>query len=126
MTKRSGKEAFCLAPTDSIDLNLPGANWKPASTDLSTACGTEQAVSIREVLDVGWGDTYGQYLPGQSFNVTNLANGLYYIEVLANPDAKLVESNHNNNSALRKIRLGGKVGGKRTLKVYPYAGIKAP
>jgi hypothetical protein len=126
LTKRSGKEAFCLAPTDPINLNLPTAQWKPASTDLSTACGTESAISIREVLDVGWGDTYGQYLPGQSFNVTNLANGTYYIEVLANPDQKLVESNPNNNSALRKIKLGGKVGGKRTLKVYPYAGIKAP
>jgi hypothetical protein len=126
VTKRSGKESFCLAPTDPINLNLPTAQWKPASTDLSTACGSEEAISIREVLDVGWGDTYGQSLPGQSFNVTNLANGIYYIEVLANPDQKLVESNPNNNSALRKVKLGGKVGGKRTLKVYPYAGIKAP
>ena len=126
LTERSGKEAFCLAPTDAINLNTENANWKPASTDLSTACGSEGALSIREVLDTGWGDTYGQYLPGQSFNVTNLANGVYYIEVLANPDHKLAESNVNNNSALRKIRIGGTVGGKRTLKVYDYAGIKAP
>jgi hypothetical protein len=78
------------------------------------------------VLDAGWGDTYGQYLPGQSFNVTNLPKGIYYIEVLANPDHKLTESNPNNNSALRKIKIGGKVGGKRTIKVYDYQGIKAP
>jgi hypothetical protein len=126
LTKRSGKEAFCLAPTDPINLNVTAAQWKPASTDLGTACGEENSVSIREVLDVGWGDTYDQSLPGQSFNVTNLANGTYYIEVLANPDQKLIESNPNNNSALRKVKLGGKVGGKRTIKVYPYAGIKAP
>jgi hypothetical protein len=126
LTKRSGKEAFCLAPTDPVNLNTENANWKPASTDLSTACGSEGALSIREVLDTGWGDTYVQYLLGQSFNVTNLANGTYFIEVLANPDQKLTESNPNNNSALRKIKLGGKVGGKRTLKVYDYAGIKAP
>jgi hypothetical protein len=126
LTKRSGKEAFCLAPTDPVNLNNENANWKPASTDLSTACGSEGALSIREVLDTGWGDTYGQYLPGQSFDVTTLASGIYYIEVLANPDHKLVESNPNNNRALRKIGIGGKVGGKRTLKVYPYQGIKAP
>jgi len=126
LTKRSGKEAFCLAPTDAVNLNTENANWNPASTDLSTACGSEGALSIREVLDTGWGDTYGQYLPGQSFNVTNLPNGIYFIEVLANPDHKLVESNTNNNAALRKIKIGGKVGGKRTLKVYDYAGIKAP
>ncbi|HST82123.1 MAG TPA: lysyl oxidase family protein [Kineosporiaceae bacterium] len=125
-TKRSGKEAFCLAPTDPVNLNADGANFQPASTDLSTACGSEGALSIREVLDAGWGDTYAQYRPGQSFNVTNLAKGIYYIEVLANPDQKLVESNPDNNSALRKVRIGGKVGGKRTIKVYDYQGIKAP
>ena len=126
ITERSGKEAFCLAPTDPVDLNKQNANWRPASTDLSTACGSENAIAIREVLDVGWGDTYGQYLPGQSFNVTNLANGTYFIEVMGNPDKKLTESNYDNNQALRKIKIGGKVGGKRTLKVYDYAGIKAP
>jgi hypothetical protein len=126
VTERSGKEAFCLAPTDPVNLNDDNANWKPASTDLSTACGSEGALSIREVLDTGWGDTYGQYLPGQSFDVTNLANGVYYIEVLANPDHKLVESSSTNNSALRRLRIGGTVGGKRTLKVYAYQGINAP
>jgi len=126
VTERSGKEAFCLAPTDPVNLNSENANWKPASTDLSTACGSEGALSIREVLDTGWGDTYGQYLPGQSFDVTNLPNGVYYIEVLANPDRKLVESSSTNNSALRRLRIGGTVGGKRTIKVYAYQGINAP
>lgn len=126
LTKRSGKEAFCLVPTDPVDLNAENANWKPFSTDLTTACGSEGALSIREVLDTGWGDTYGQTLPGQSFNVTTLPNGIYFIEVLANPDRKLFESNSSNNSSLRKVKIGGKVGGKRTLTVYDYAGIKAP
>jgi lysyl oxidase len=126
VTERSGKEAFCLAPTDAVNLNSPGANWDPMSTDLSSACGEEGALSIREALDVGWGDTYTQGLPGQSFNVTNLKNGVYFIEVLANPDHKLAESNTKNNTALRKIKLGGTVGGKRTIKVYDYAGLKVP
>ena len=123
----SGKEAFCLAPTDSIDLTVDGAQWRPDSTDLMTACGQGQegALSIREVLSTGWGDTYSQSLPGQSFNISKIPNGIYYIEVLANPDHKLTESNTGNNSALRKVKLGGKVGGKRTLKVYPYQGITA-
>lgn len=126
VTKRSGKEAFCLVPTDPVDLNTAGANWRPASTDLSTACGGEGALSIREVLDTGWGDTYAQDLPGQSFDITTLANGVYYLEVLANPDRKLVESNLTNNRALRKISLGGTVGGRRTLKVFPYQGLAVP
>lgn len=125
---RSGKEAFCLAPTDPVDLTLTGANWRPASTDLTTACGqgNEGALSIREVLDGGWGDTYSQSLPGQSFDITKVPNGIYYIEVLANPDNKLTESNSANNRSLRKVRIGGTVGGKRTIKVYYYQGITVP
>jgi lysyl oxidase len=126
ITERSGKEAFCLVPTDAVDLHVKNAEWKPASTDLETACGDQDALSIREVLDVGWGDTYGQYLPGQSFDVTDLKSGVYYIEVLANPDHKLAESNTNNNQALRKVELGGEVGGERTLKVLPYEDVDAP
>ncbi|GLY28190.1 lysyl oxidase family protein [Kineosporia sp. NBRC 101731] len=121
----SGKEAFCLAPTDAVDLNVEGAQWQPASTDLYTACGQGNAnlLSIREVLNTGWGDTYGQYLPGQSFNITNVKSGIYYIQTIANPSKKLAESNYANNSALRKVKIGGKPGGKRTIKVYAYQGI---
>jgi hypothetical protein len=122
----SGKEAFCLAATDGINLNVENADMRPDSTDLATACGEEGALSVREVLATGWGDTYSQARPGQSFDITKVPNGTYYIEVLANPDNKLAEGSTTNNRALRKIKLGGKVGGKRTIKVYDYKGIKAP
>ncbi|RPK94406.1 MULTISPECIES: lysyl oxidase family protein [Streptomyces] len=113
---RSGKEAFCLANTDAVDYTVKNANWHPDNTDLSTACGKENSVSVREVLDVGSGDTYTQDLPGQSFDITDLPNGTYYIQVLANPENRLKETNHKNNSALRKVVLGGKKGA-RTVKV---------
>ncbi|MFJ2023760.1 lysyl oxidase family protein [Streptomyces sp. NPDC087897] len=115
-TVRSGKEAFCLANTDAVDYTVKNANWHPGNTDLSTACGQENSISVREVLDVGSGDTYTQDLPGQSFDITNLPNGTYYIQVLANPENRLKETNHKNNSALRKVVLGGKKGA-RTVKV---------
>ncbi|MFE3116177.1 lysyl oxidase family protein [Streptomyces niveus] len=115
-TVRSGKEAFCLANTDAVDYTVKNANWHPGNTDLSTACGQENSISVREVLDVGSGDTYTQDLPGQSFDITNLANGTYYIQVLANPENRLKETNLDNNSALRKVVLGGKPGA-RTVKV---------
>ncbi|MEU0370789.1 lysyl oxidase family protein [Streptomyces sp. NPDC006283] len=111
-TVRSGKEAFCLANTDAVDYTVKNANWHPDGTDLSTACGQENSISVREVLDVGSGDTYTQDLPGQSFDITNLANGTYYIQVLANPEKRLKETNVNNNSALRKIVLGGRPGAR--------------
>ncbi len=113
---RSGKEAFCLANTDAIDYTVKNANWHPFNTDLSTACGQENSISVREVLDVGSGDTYSQDLPGQSFDITDVPNGTYYIQVLANPEKRLKETNLDNNSALRKIVLGGKPD-KRTVTV---------
>jgi hypothetical protein len=122
---RSGKEAFCLANTDAIDYTLPRANWRPDNTDLHTACGGMNALSVREVLDVGNGDTYAQYLPGQSFDITNLPNGTYYIEVAANPNHTLHETRTTNNTALRRVVLGGHAGA-RTVTVPPVGLIPAP
>ncbi|TQK42744.1 lysyl oxidase [Streptomyces sp. SLBN-118] len=122
---RSGKEAFCLANTDAIDYTVKGANWHPYNTDLSTACGQQNSISVREVLDVGSGDTYTQYRPGQSFDVTNLPNGTYYIQVIANPEKRLHESNLNNNVALRKVILSG-TPGARKVTVPPHDLVNAP
>ncbi len=120
---RSGKEAFCLANTDPVDYTLPNAKWRPQNTDLSTSCGGNTAAAVREVLDIGNGDTYSQARPGQSFEVTDLKNGTYYIEVKANPANKLAELSTANNTSLRKIVLGG-TPAKRTLTVPPVDGIQ--
>ncbi|WP_416971361.1 lysyl oxidase family protein [Streptomyces sp. 4F14] len=122
---RSGKEAFCLANTDAVDYTVKNANWHPFNTDLSTACGQQNSISVREVLDVGSGDTYTQYRPGQSFDITDLPNGTYYIEVMANPAHRLQETNLKNNVSLRKVTLGGKEGA-RTVSVPPVDLINAP
>jgi hypothetical protein len=122
---RSGKEAFCLANTDAIDYTVKNANWHPYNTDLATACGEQSALSVREVLDVGNGDTYSQYRPGQSFDVSGLKNGTYYIQVIANPDHRLKEQSLSNNETLRKVILGG-TAGHRTVTVPPYELIDAP
>jgi hypothetical protein len=112
---RSQKEAFCLANTDAVDYTLEGANWRPENTDLHTACGDQSSIAVREVLDAGSGDTYLQYLPGQSFDLQGLANGVYYIEVLANPESRLRESSTANNSSLRKVTISGTPGKRRAV-----------
>lgn len=110
--ERSEKEAFCLANTDAVDYLLPDANWHPDGSDLSTACGDYNARSVRESLQVGSGDTYSQSRAGQSFNLKGLPNGTYYVAVTANPDGTLTESDTTNNTALRKITIGGKLGAR--------------
>ena len=107
---RSGKEAFCLANTDVVDYLVPGANWRPSNTDLHTSCGGRSSLGVREVLDTGSGDTYAQYLPGQSFDLRGLPNGTYWIEVRANPQRALHETRTGNNASYRKVVVGGPAG----------------
>ena len=79
---------------------------------------------MRETLPVGWGDTYFQSLPGQSFDITGVPNGTYYIEVQANPLGLLREADSTNNVRMRKIILGG-IPGHRTVTVPAWRGIDA-
>lgn len=118
----SEKTGFCLAPTDAIDLTTPSAEWNPYSIGLGTACGSQGSIWTREVLPTGWGDTYFQGLPGQSFDITDLPNGTYYISIQANPDGLLIEGNTSNNTELRQVILGGNPG-HRTVTVPPWHGI---
>jgi hypothetical protein len=122
---RSQKEAFCLANTDAVDYTVPHADWRPDNTDLATACGDRQSIGVREVLEAGSGDTYVQTLPGQSFDLKGLKNGVYYIEVLANPAKRLNEASLTNNAAYRKVTVSGR-SGHRKVSVAKVGIIKEP
>ncbi|MDQ1705519.1 MAG: hypothetical protein QOF18_1885 [Frankiaceae bacterium] len=109
---RSSKQSFCLAPTDPINLTLPGALWQPDKVGLFSACPSDQSIWLRETLPAGWGDTYVQGVAGQSFDITGLANGKYLIRVTTNPFFRILETTFNNNTSLVKIRLGGDPGAR--------------
>jgi hypothetical protein len=119
---RSQKDGFCLAPTDPIDLVQPGAVWNPGQIGFSGACGDQTAIWTREMLPSGWGDTYVQSLPGQSFDITTLPNGTYYVSIQANPLGAIYEVRTGNDLSLRKVIIGG-TAGKRTVRVPAWNGI---
>jgi hypothetical protein len=118
----SGKQSWCLANTDAIDLSVQNANWDAYAGDLFTMCGSAGALWIREVLDVGWGDTYSQFSRDQAFDITDLPNGAYYIRTIVNPAASLFESNTTNNREDRLIHLRGRPGARRVI-VSPWHGV---
>jgi Lysyl oxidase len=118
---RSHKQSFCLAPTDAIDTTVEGGVWRTDGLGFSR-CGYETSTWIREVLPTGWGDTYYQGVAGQSFNITGLPNGTYWIEVRANPLGVLYDGDPTNDVELREVILGGKPGA-RTVSVPPWHGI---
>ena len=117
---RSHKEGFCIEPTDPVDLLAPRAVWQPSAQ--GSQCGTPTALWVREMLPAGWGDTYVQNVAGQSFNITKVPNGTYYIAVIVNPLRLLHETTTSNDVSLRKIILGGNPG-HRTVTVPAWHGI---
>jgi lysyl oxidase len=116
-TVSSHKQGFCIFPTDGIDLLTPGADWRP-DYGSGSVCGTESSVWVRETLPLGWGDTYFQYVSGQSFEISDVPNGTYYVKVVANPKHLLYETDTSNNASLRGVILGGRPG-HRTVQVLP-------
>lgn len=120
---RSKKVSFCLANTDAVDYTVPGADWHPEGTDLSTACGGPSAQGVRQALSSGSGDTYHQFRAGQALPLKGLPNGIYYISVEANPFGRIIEADDTNNVALRRIRIGG-TASKRTIRVQKFSMVE--
>jgi hypothetical protein len=119
---RSEKVGFCIAPTDAINLLLPHAVWNPDSVGLGGECGSPTALWVQELMPNGWADTYDQFKAGQAFNITNLPNGTYYIEVIANPEHVLHEVTRSNDISLRKVIISG-TAGHRHVRVPAWHGI---
>lgn len=119
---RSRKIGFCIAPTDGVDMLLRHSVWQPSYTGISGNCGDPSALWVTETLPVGWGDTYVQTVPYQNFEITNIPNGTYYIEIIANPEHLLFETNRTNDVSLRRIILSGRPG-HRKVRVPAWHGI---
>lgn len=119
---RSTKQAFCLAPTDAVDLTLAGANWTPWLSNITSVCAGRTATWIREALLTGWADTYYQTVAGQAFDVTDLPAGRYRISIVVNPLGLLQERSTANNAAERIVYLRGHKGAHK-LRVAPWHGL---
>jgi hypothetical protein len=92
--RQSAKTTFCVMDTNKIS-NVPG----PANAVYST-CGSEI-----QGMSVGWGDTYGSHLAGQSFDVTTSPDGDYHLIIDIDPRLRILESDESDNSACVRVRL---------------------
>jgi hypothetical protein len=110
----SQKTGFCLANTDIVDYTIKGAEWQPNSAPLDKSCGAgnPDARTVQMSLEVGSGDTYLQQIAGQAFNVTNLPDGVYYIEITVDPLNNLHLAGGGTRTSLRQIQLSGKAGAR--------------
>jgi Lysyl oxidase len=94
--RTSAKTSFCIMDTTQVDTRLPGAPNKP----VYVTCG-----NAMQGMSVGWGDTYGSQLAGQSIDLTGLPDGDYKLIIEADPKKQLLEINNSDNTSCVLLRI---------------------
>jgi hypothetical protein len=94
--RTSSKTTFCIMDTTQVNTSLPGA---PASAVYTTCSSTVQGMSV------GWGDTYGWNLAGQSFDFTGNPSGDYKLIVEIDPQKRLLEIDDGDNTSCALLRI---------------------
>jgi hypothetical protein len=83
------KTSMAVVDSQDYDKSLPGA---PQLRVYDNVADPILGISI------GWADVYGLNLPGQWVEATGLADGQYWLEVIADPYDRIEESNETNNT----------------------------
>jgi hypothetical protein len=83
------KTSMGIVDSGPYDLQLPAA---PASRAYSSANAPILGISV------GWADIYDRSLPGQWVDVTGLASGPYFLEVVIDPYERVDETDDSNNT----------------------------
>ena len=91
----SDKVSFCMVDTLPVNLALehaPGAR-------VYQSCGLLPPPNLNiQGISVGWSDSYGYSLPGQSIDITHVQSGTYWLVATADPNNTIVETNEANNA----------------------------
>jgi hypothetical protein len=98
------KTGFCLGDRYETRRHVNGT---PPERNFDSDCGLEKpgALTLREGISPGWGDSYPAYLEGQSIDVTGLKPGVYILVHRANADGALLETTRANNASSVRFRL---------------------
>lgn len=91
------KTSFCIIDFGVYDDTLPGFDPNPQFT----SCGGDV-----QGLSIGWIDIYDINTPGQLVEITGIPDGVYWLEVEADPDDQLLELDETNNIARIMVTIG--------------------
>ena len=94
--RTSSKMTFCVMDTTPVNLGLPGA---PAGPVYSVCGNTIQGMSV------GWGDTYGSILAGQSIDFSGNPSGDYQLFIEIDPKKRIIEASDTDNISCVLLRI---------------------
>jgi hypothetical protein len=100
------KSGFCFFDTTPFRLSIPGAPSTQVYTP-GTVCAQydQPATDLTMGISVGWGDTYGSYLPDQYIDITDLTSGNYRLIATADAGNRFTESDDTNNTTWVDLKL---------------------
>jgi Lysyl oxidase/Bacterial pre-peptidase C-terminal domain len=91
------KTSFCLLDTNEIDPAAGPAQYLTCTPE-------------RQGISPGWVDVYNLNLDDQWIDITGVPAGTYWLEVVADPDDRILEADETNNVERILIELGGELG----------------
>jgi hypothetical protein len=106
--RKGSKTTFCIMDTTTINTQLSGA----ASAAGFAWCPTQDPNFNRQGMSIGWGDTYGAHLPGQSMAVADLPAGIYRLRHVFDPKNLIAETDESDNESCRRIEIGDGANGR--------------
>jgi hypothetical protein len=107
--RQGNKNGFCLIDVENVWFDRKG---DAARSYYGDGCNYEAGLSGQDMthgISVGWGDVYNWFLPDQYIEVSDVPDGYYLIETIADPRNTIVEGAEGDNSRFMRIRMCGDV-----------------
>jgi hypothetical protein len=106
--RQGSKTTFCIMDTTGVNSQLRGASAAP----VFDWCPTQDPSFNTQGMSVGWGDTYGSHLAGQSLFIGDLAAGMYRLRNVFDPKNMLLEKADDDNASCRLVEIGDGANGR--------------
>jgi len=106
--RKGTKTTFCIMDTSGVNVQLEGAS----GSSVFYWCPTQDPAFNTQGMSVGWGDTYGSSLSGQSLLIGDLAPGMYRLRHVFDPKGLLLETDETDNESCRRVEIGDGANGR--------------
>jgi lysyl oxidase len=107
--RQSNKKGFCLID---VDFEAWGEKGNGPRKHSFPGCQLpnyhdEEGDWVEQGIDAGWADVYNWFLADQFIDITGLPDGVYRLEVIADPNDTLLESDETDNARSTWICIAG-------------------